>query len=531
MKKILALVLALTMVFSFVASAAFSDVDSSTPAGKAIDVLADKGIVGGKGDGKFDPTGDVKREEFSKIVYIAKTGETAAPAGKDIFTDVTAASWAYGYITWAYENKIVGGKGDGIFEPGGKIKVAEAAKMLVVALGGDSALAYPDGFMAEAEKDGFFADMAAMDKFKDLNRAETAQMVYNAFFNEGDTEPGPGPVEPVGYNEEAYGPMIIAVNSISATSIKVSRMDLKSTALKIDANEMLSTTTITTKLVNEKEYPLTANCKIEKAKGRFGNNEKLSGGTIADILPSNAEGFYTAELTFQDGAVSAIKFFSTQVPYEWKQLSNGYFPKPTSKKIYLSPGMTSLVQLGTEVEATGIVAGELQYPTAPSAGATRIAYRTDGSLIRYGVEFIQPLTAKAGDKYAFAWSAQTTDLTKIATAVCTIEIIKGTTVKDYVLEVNKGESINPDSTFWYDNVSYAPGAPAKTPSFLIYDMKKGTTVTSGTTYTTDFGGTVVRNLSDNITYTAPDKTGTDIFFLSFHDGTAPTLAKVTVNIK
>ncbi len=142
--------LALTMVFTFVAGAAFSDVDSSTPAGKAIDDLAARGIVGGKGEGKFDPTGDVKREEFSKMVYIAQTTNTTAPEGKDIFTDVTTANWAYGFITWAYENKIVGGKGDGIFDPGGKIKVAEAAKMLIVALGGDSTLAYPDGFMAEA---------------------------------------------------------------------------------------------------------------------------------------------------------------------------------------------------------------------------------------------------------------------------------------------------------------------------------------------------------------------------------------------
>ncbi len=424
MKKTLALVLALTMVFSFVASAAFSDVDSSTPAGKAIDVLAEKGIVGGKGDGKFDPTGDVKREEFSKIVYIAKTGETAAPAGKDIFTDVTAASWAYGYITWAYENKIVGGKGDGIFEPGGKIKVAEAAKMLVVALGGDSALAYPDGFMAEAEKDGFFADMAAMDKFKDLNRAETAQMVYNAFFNEGDTEPGPGPVEPGDYNEELFGPLVIAVTGKGDSTIKVSRIDAKSTALKLDPNEMLSTTTITTKLVNEKEYKLTSDCKIVKAKGSFANKEAFADATKDDILVSDAEGFYTAELTFnQNVEVKEIKLFTTAVPYTWKQLSNNYFPKPYELQMLCNPGGEDEVFFGKEVEANQKTDGELVYPSAPAEGAVRIMYLEDGKLDRYRVKFLIPKSAKLGDKFTFTWTTQTTDLNRIATAVCTVVMV------------------------------------------------------------------------------------------------------------
>ena len=55
------------------------------------------------------------------------------------FTDVAAnANWAKGYINYCYNQGIVGGVGNKKFNPNGNVTVAELAKMLLVCLGADA---------------------------------------------------------------------------------------------------------------------------------------------------------------------------------------------------------------------------------------------------------------------------------------------------------------------------------------------------------------------------------------------------------
>lgn len=107
-------------------SVVFSDTASS-PAAAAIQDLASRAVIGGKGEGKFDPSGDVTRAEFAKIIVLS-LGLT--PKTTNSFNDVPAAQWYAPYVGAAASYEIVNGKGEGKFDPEGKITRQEAAIMV-----------------------------------------------------------------------------------------------------------------------------------------------------------------------------------------------------------------------------------------------------------------------------------------------------------------------------------------------------------------------------------------------------------------
>lgn len=104
----------------------FSDIAAS-PAASAIKDLASRGIIGGKGNGVFDPNGDVTRAEFAKIIVLS-LGLT--PKETRDFTDVPTGQWYSGYVGTAAAYGIVNGVWDGKFDPSGKITRQEAAVMV-----------------------------------------------------------------------------------------------------------------------------------------------------------------------------------------------------------------------------------------------------------------------------------------------------------------------------------------------------------------------------------------------------------------
>ncbi len=105
MKKIISLILVLTMIFtSFIsvnkvyANTIFSDVKSNDWFYKDIEVMVSLGIINGYTDGTFKPQGAVTVDEFIKMVIIG-LGYDAKP------TD--SSYWADGFIQRAEELKIV----------------------------------------------------------------------------------------------------------------------------------------------------------------------------------------------------------------------------------------------------------------------------------------------------------------------------------------------------------------------------------------------------------------------------------------
>ena len=72
------------------------------------------GIMGGMGDGTFDPTGTTTRAQIVQILYNLEG--TPAVSGTTPFTDLTA-NWYKPAILWAYQNNVVAGTSPTTFDP------------------------------------------------------------------------------------------------------------------------------------------------------------------------------------------------------------------------------------------------------------------------------------------------------------------------------------------------------------------------------------------------------------------------------
>ncbi len=90
-------------------------------------------IIGGTGDGKFEPEKNILREEAAKIIAIALNLDgTTTEKFKD---DAKIQNWAKGYVDACKAAGIFGGDEKGNFNPKSPITRAETAKIMVVAMG------------------------------------------------------------------------------------------------------------------------------------------------------------------------------------------------------------------------------------------------------------------------------------------------------------------------------------------------------------------------------------------------------------
>jgi len=186
MKKILALVLTLTMVlgtFTF-AAAAPEDV-VGTDCEDAVARLMALDIISGFPDGTYKPDEPVTRAQFAKIIVSALgVGEAANyAAGATKFADVPADHWATGYINVAVDMGVIAGYPDGTFKPESQVTFAEAIKMIVAGLGytpkANALGGYPGGYLAVAAEEGITKDVTVVSTLA-ANRGSVAMMVDNA---------------------------------------------------------------------------------------------------------------------------------------------------------------------------------------------------------------------------------------------------------------------------------------------------------------------------------------------------------------
>ena len=190
MKKLLALVLALVMTLGLAtvgANAAFADAESIEHS-EAADILNALGVIDGKENNNFDPKGDVKRSEMAKMVAITLLGDVDASAfkGTPVNLDDINGHWAEGWIKFCVIQGIVGGKGNGKFDPDANVTAVEAAKMLLVAIGYDAKVQgyigdqWQINVVRDAQQKGFYDELRGLSADKALTRDEAAQMIYNA---------------------------------------------------------------------------------------------------------------------------------------------------------------------------------------------------------------------------------------------------------------------------------------------------------------------------------------------------------------
>ena len=144
-KKLIALTLALAMVLSVSAFAGsysentYADADKiNADCEEAVELLYALDIM--VGDGKnFNPESAVTRAEMAKMIYVilnyGKDDKAVSYTGAKFFDDVEAGYWAEGYINYCASTKLIAGRGDGTFDPTAPVTTAEAAKMILTALG------------------------------------------------------------------------------------------------------------------------------------------------------------------------------------------------------------------------------------------------------------------------------------------------------------------------------------------------------------------------------------------------------------
>lgn len=205
MRRFLSIVLAVFMLLAVCSpvltarAAGFKDVAASYWAFDEITALAAKKVLAGYPDGTFKPGGKVTREEFAKMIVVAKGLALVKPA-KSTFTDVATSRWSYGYVEAAVKAGYIKGIGGGKYAPASQIKRQDMAVLLVRVIGKEAeanTIKEPIAFANDESKIGTYAigavtiavrprvQLLTWDKLRNLNptvsatRGDCAFAIYN----------------------------------------------------------------------------------------------------------------------------------------------------------------------------------------------------------------------------------------------------------------------------------------------------------------------------------------------------------------
>lgn len=138
-------------------SVIFSDMEGTEWAIAAVERLSRLGIVSGVGNNKFEPNRTVRREEFVKMLM---DGLGYGKSDKNVFADVDNDAWYAGYVSGAYESKIVSGMEDGNFGIGRNITRQDMVVMAYRAM-----MAKNPEFAKECERTTDFRDFDAISDY------------------------------------------------------------------------------------------------------------------------------------------------------------------------------------------------------------------------------------------------------------------------------------------------------------------------------------------------------------------------------
>ena len=120
LKRLWSLLLAMGMAFSVTiptaaAETGYDDVDSAAWYADAVRYMTNAGLMNGVGDGKFDPGGTFTRAQLATVLY--RMAGSPSVTGTDSFSDTQDTAWYANAVTWAEQNSVVNGIGNGQFGP------------------------------------------------------------------------------------------------------------------------------------------------------------------------------------------------------------------------------------------------------------------------------------------------------------------------------------------------------------------------------------------------------------------------------
>ena len=200
LKKILAMVLALVMSLSLMATAGaaqFPDVDDSNPYKTAIDVLDELKVFQGFEDGSFKPTDTLNRAQAAVLVYRIATGDVENKyldnytyMQQSKFTDLDGYNWAKGYINYCQNAGIVVGTSATTFNPGAPVTGYQLMVMLLRTLGYGKAGEFtdPKGWELQtstiAEREGLLKNVVSGDFGAPAQRQMVAEILFRGLLHE-----------------------------------------------------------------------------------------------------------------------------------------------------------------------------------------------------------------------------------------------------------------------------------------------------------------------------------------------------------
>lgn len=97
------------------AEAIFTDMEMHKWADNAVRYAYENGIIAGYGDGKFCPSREITRAEMVKMFVAYMNADLSRVPETLPFEDVSADSWSYKYIAYAYTNGIIDGMSENYF--------------------------------------------------------------------------------------------------------------------------------------------------------------------------------------------------------------------------------------------------------------------------------------------------------------------------------------------------------------------------------------------------------------------------------
>ncbi len=192
LKRALSLTLASVMLLGMMvigssAAAGYSDVDADDNV-EAIEVLQAVEVMVGDDRG-FGPDRPVTRAEMAVVMGKLLNLDYNYYVSTCPFADVSGNfDWAKGWVGACYANKILSGRGEGVFDPAATVTAVEAASMMMRALGyfkyaDDVADGFQLATVRQGNQIGIFNGVGT-DATTPMTRNQVAQMALNALRSE-----------------------------------------------------------------------------------------------------------------------------------------------------------------------------------------------------------------------------------------------------------------------------------------------------------------------------------------------------------
>ena len=163
---------------------------------RKVERLAASGVVGGRGEGVYDPSATITRGEFATLVTKMLQYDETSPALS--FTDVDASVWYAPYVNTAFTFGLMSGRGEGAFDPDGAITQEEILIVLSKVLENrgvekgaeesassytlktENASSWATNYIETAITNGALSGMplSTVNMSKSATRLETANMLY-----------------------------------------------------------------------------------------------------------------------------------------------------------------------------------------------------------------------------------------------------------------------------------------------------------------------------------------------------------------